>query len=890
MKRTAAPAFPASIHAVLAGVDRVPEDWLAPLSAPAVDTKRIAEAFTDPAGCAIPHEQVVCLTDRQATRSAVVAALAAAVARAGPDDCVYFYFAGHGLSDDRAFYLCSSDAEQDRLGETAISSIDIQQVLEPAECRGVLVILDCCEGAAFAEHAPAMFRKLRRGEFRILLSSVRADQRSWEKKGGGGTLFSNALIEIVEGKVSVGTTPGAAYFSDMVSAIDSRIAEVLESLPGHPNQDMVFVGTYIRDPLILVHRSLSLQQVQFATARYSPAHLRRVLTRSATVVIGLIFFSGTTGYGLLRATQYVRDEGERFVVYQGHPRYNLPGYPRELWSLPYGAERLSGVEKARGLTLVAPLGQPVYPIVEAKLRPDARLLDYLASGRSAAARELATELMNDSAAPFEQRLNAHLVFAMLALPSDVDLLRTWLEDERTEVRRAALRALMRVVPKVGFNAAEQLVDSQNSEVHVDVLRLLEGECDPAVTRYLENRFDSRGSHPTNEQIFDAAVRLQCRLGSQSLLRSVARPQLYGDVNAASYAQLVNAEAEFATLLVKRLREGSADIWRQGTILGTLSELRQAPCIPEYRAALSARMLHVRVMAMAAAARHCPGSAMRLGWDPKSRAATVELLEDSQTISSVSLATSDDQARNALVLLTRLPNLRLPTENLRDTARALLDTDRDDHLRAALVQTLARLRDKTALPAPLLDSNNLEVRSAVVEYRRSLGDPELPRQLLARIGGSDGFYVGLLGRMPLDGTALQRLSALLEGTAEERRQAACVLAMQANDAAVLRLLVHPDSRIRGEARACVAFNVNAKAIAAALPRSVDGFPIEGYRFVQEQVAIRDVLERQLAATPTSLREWRLSIVDMTPGGFGRLGRGLRSWVEEQRFQQRLSADR
>ena len=117
---------------------------------------------------------------------------------------------------------------------------------------------------------------------------------------------------------------------------------------------MVFVGTYIRDPLILVHRSLSLQQVQFATARYSPAYLRRVLIRAAAVVFGLIFFGGTTAYGLLRATQYVRDEGERFVVYQGHPRYNLPGYPRELWSRmekkdERGEEKPSGAHGESGV-------------------------------------------------------------------------------------------------------------------------------------------------------------------------------------------------------------------------------------------------------------------------------------------------------------------------------------------------------------------------------------------------------------------------------------------------------------------------------------------------------------------------------------------------------------
>lgn len=814
-------------------------------------------------------------------------ALADAVRRAGPQDSVYFFFAGHGLANEQAFYLCCTDANKDRLEGTALSSNDIEQLLEFADCRGVLIVLDCCEGAAFAEHAPAMFRRLRRGEFRILLSSARADQRSWERTGGGGTFFSNALIDIVDGKLTAGTVPGAAYFSDLVSAIEARIVEDLQLLPEHPRQDMVFVGTYIRDPLILVHRNLSLQQVQFATARYSPAYLRRLLLRSFAVVVGLAFFILTTAYGLLRATQYLRDEGERFVVYQGHPQFNLPGFPRQLWSLSYGAERLNGFESARGQAIVAPIGEPVFPLVEAHLRPDMRLLDMLDSGRSSEARTLSLVLINDAGLPFEQRLNAHLAFAMLARTEDTELLRTWLKHGRTEVRLAALRALMRVAPNVGFDAAEKLVDFKDSDVHVEVLKSLAGECRPEVLSYLANRFDSRGSHPTNEQIFDAAVRIKCRLGVSSLVKSAERPQVYGDRNAASYAELMNLVPSFSAALVARLRQRPVDILRNGTFIGTLAELSEAPCIREYRDGLFVRMLDDRVLAAAALARHCPHMAVSLSWDPEAQTVTVKALQQGQTIWSQTLSIRDRQARSALVLLTRLPDLHLPVDGLRDTARALLEVDGDDYLRTALVQVLMRLGDRAALPADLVDSNNLELRSSVVEYMRAQGERELVKQLLVRLGGRDAFYVGLLGRISLDNGTLHSLSPLLQGTVEERRQAACVIAMQADETTVMKLLLDLDSRIRGEAADCVPFNRNARSIAAALPKSWEGFPIGGYRFVLEQVAIRDEIEQQLAETPPSLREWRLSIVDATPGGFGRLGRGLRFWLDEQKFLQRLA---
>ena len=148
---------------------------------------------------------------------------------------------------------------------------------------------------------------------------------------------------------------------------------------------------------------------------------------------------------------------------------------------------------------------------------------------------------------------------------------------------------------------------------------------------------------------------------------------------------------------------------------------------------------------------------------------------------------------------------------------MLEVDRDDHLHVSLVKVLMQTGDRAALPAALLDSNSLEVRSAVVEYRRVKNDKQVVKELRGRIGGSDGFNVGPLGRISLDQATLRSLSVLLQGSVEERRQAACVIAMQADEATVMKLLIDPDSRIRGEAADCVPFNSNS--LAKTLPKAL-----------------------------------------------------------------------
>jgi HEAT repeat protein len=841
-------------------------------------------------GCAIPRDQVCCLRDDQATREEVLEALKQAVARAGPEDAVYLYFAGHGVStkpDPQGasdFYLCTSGAQPSRLAETAVSGADLERVLGPAACRGILIILDCCEGASIAEGAPSMFRKLRQGDFRILLSSVRADQRSWERADGSGTLFTNALVAALKANLLVGGTPGALYFSDLVSAIDKRVEEDLLALPGLPRQDMVFVGTYIRDPLIFVHRTLSLQQVQFATARFSPSYVRRVLVKAMLIVSGLTFFGLTTAYGILDATQYAVDEGGTFVIYQGRPGFNLPGYPRRIWTLSYGAERLvSDGAELRGIQIIAPMGRPVLPLVEARLRPDMQLLDLYGSGRTAAARALALKTMADDGAQFEIRRNAHLVFASVAEPADMPVLKRWLADERVEIRRAGLRALMKLDPAVGFAAAERLVDHDQSDAHTDIIKLLEGGCPEPVARYLANRFDTSSSHPTSAQIFDAVVRLGCQLPTRALLRSMERPQLYGDTNVVNYAKLTGMETALVDAIVERLSEDKPDMLRLATLVGTLAELPQAPCLALYSQELGARMQHARLMAMVAIARHCPGGRLVFDWDPEQKAATVGLWERDVHVADLVLATKDNQARHALTLLTRLPDVHATRESLRELIRSLLTSDRDDYLRRHLIRALIQLGDRAELPAALLDSNNLEVREAVVEYKRNAGDTMVRQQLMDRIGSDDEFYVGLLGRMPLDEPSTTTLLAAVSGSRNERRQAACVLAMGAPTETVLKLLTHRESIVRGEAANCASFNARSDEISAKVPKTANGFPIESHQWLKEQAERKAELVDALARMKPELKAWRLSLVDATPGGFGRLGRGLRYWLDEQRFE-------
>lgn len=879
--RAPASNFGATLHAVLVGVDALPNDWLSRLSVAERDALALADAFTLPEGCAVPSGQVRALTGATASRPAVLQALTDALARIGPADSLILYFAGHGLARAGVFFLCTAGAMENDLGGTALSSTDLEQLLADCQARGILVILDCCEGAAFAEAAPSAFTRLRAGEYRLLVSASRADQLSWEAADGSGTLFSRALLGVIRGEIQVGRVSGAVYFSDLVDAVDAKIAEALESQRGHPNQEMMFVGAYVRDPLLLVHRGLSLERVRFATARYSPAFVRRVLARSAAASAAIALFALTVGYGLQDETEFARAENGKIVIYQGRPNYSLPGYPKMLWSLPYGPERLD-LPSAKGpFLLTAPLGQPVMPLIEASLARDYHLAALYESGRYAEARVLALSNYQDLKLPFEQRLNSALLLARVAKAADKPLLTEWLTGERKELRLAAFLALMRLQGTASTSLGQALAGEEIAE-NEDVIRQVEGPCTPVLKEYLERQFSTRSSRPTNQEIIDAAVRTQCRLSVASLLEGVRRPHLFGEHDVATYALYTGQDQALANGLLGLIQAATPGTWNTGGLVGTMVELKNAPCSPVYGPGLKSAILEVRLMSIAAISRHCARPEWHTHYDAVGRRFVVTAKSGPRSV-TLSLDPRDTNERIGIQFLIRLPDFGMPVEGLVDAIHQMLPAADDSQLKIELIDALIRNHDQRPLPSDLLDSNVLEVRSKVVELRRAQRDPGITQLLLARLGGADEFYVSLAGRLPLHSVDLDKLRPRLSGSENERRQIACVLAMRDTADRVADLLKDPDWTIRGEAISCAAFNDAASSILVELPRHVRGFPIEGYATLQDQVRRKQALQAELAALPIDQRLWRLTILDKTPSGFGLWGRGMRDWIDEQVFQ-------
>lgn len=178
------------------------------------DAIALANILKDPERCAYPPEQVRTLTQAEAKREDILAALDQLARSTTSNSTVIIYFSGHGYQVNspmgEAYYLMPFGYDPSKLYKTAISGIELTKKLQAIPAKKLLLLLDCCHAGGLgeaadlryeAEKAPlppeaqAIFAK---GQGRVMIASSRADEKSLA--GRPYSAFTLALIEALAGK------------------------------------------------------------------------------------------------------------------------------------------------------------------------------------------------------------------------------------------------------------------------------------------------------------------------------------------------------------------------------------------------------------------------------------------------------------------------------------------------------------------------------------------------------------------------------------------------------------------------------------------------------------------------------------------------------------------
>ncbi|MCB1581553.1 MAG: SUMF1/EgtB/PvdO family nonheme iron enzyme [Xanthomonadales bacterium] len=189
------------IYALLIGIDQYKQAW---------NTLRYAEK--DIAGLynvltqegRVPTQHVKRLLGREATQENVLEALDELRKRAKKDDTVLLMFAGHGEERNQQSYLILHDTHPERLRSTGLHP---SQLSMGWKTKRLVVMLDACHSGISLQgtrgHSKGANEEHFAGVGRVVLSSSRQYQKSYEEETLGHGLFSYALMEALRGKADV---------------------------------------------------------------------------------------------------------------------------------------------------------------------------------------------------------------------------------------------------------------------------------------------------------------------------------------------------------------------------------------------------------------------------------------------------------------------------------------------------------------------------------------------------------------------------------------------------------------------------------------------------------------------------------------------------------------
>ncbi|MFE4599850.1 DNA translocase FtsK [Kitasatospora indigofera] len=188
-------------QALLIGNSSFPRDphALLDLVGPRADIQQLKQALTDEQVGMFRGEDVQQLFDNgiQDIREQVDEFFTAA----NREDTLLLYYSGHGQTDERGtLYLCAKDTSTTRLRATALSAIEINNMIDGSPAGTTIVILDCCYSGAFkgAASAPAA------GRGRYVLTSSRSSQLTQAATiPGHPSPFTGALVRALRQTESV---------------------------------------------------------------------------------------------------------------------------------------------------------------------------------------------------------------------------------------------------------------------------------------------------------------------------------------------------------------------------------------------------------------------------------------------------------------------------------------------------------------------------------------------------------------------------------------------------------------------------------------------------------------------------------------------------------------
>jgi hypothetical protein len=218
------------------------------------DARAMADLLGSPQG-QFQSGDVTVLTDLEATRAAVKENLAAVLGKAGREDTVFVYMAGHGVIRDGAYYYVAHDTAPSRVAETGVPLAELRDLFDASPSRRVFVWLDFCHSGGVIERSAdpvaddneVIERTLRvaKGAGKLIVAACTAEQTAKEPKHGAVKhgFFTQALLDGLRGRAANpdGEVTASSLYEYVVKRVEAESHDQCPVMVGHMQGSIVLM-------------------------------------------------------------------------------------------------------------------------------------------------------------------------------------------------------------------------------------------------------------------------------------------------------------------------------------------------------------------------------------------------------------------------------------------------------------------------------------------------------------------------------------------------------------------------------------------------------------------------------------------------------------------------
>jgi Caspase domain len=206
-----------TLHLVVIGINKY-KNAKYNLNYATADATSFKEEITKVGSSIFSKTNPIFIGDEKATKAGIITELEKIKAAANPKDVFIFYYAGHGvLNEKKEFFLVPHDVTQlygndDALAQKGLSANQLQQFSKDIKAQKQLFILDACQSAGALDQVVAMrgaaeekaIAQLARSTGTHWLTASGSEQFASEFQQLGHGTFTYVLLQALSGKADKG--------------------------------------------------------------------------------------------------------------------------------------------------------------------------------------------------------------------------------------------------------------------------------------------------------------------------------------------------------------------------------------------------------------------------------------------------------------------------------------------------------------------------------------------------------------------------------------------------------------------------------------------------------------------------------------------------------------